>query len=56
MDDSDQMHLMPLPTRVPINCFKIAVIALTLFEKKDREVFECLANLYGFSKNPNERT
>jgi len=49
------MHLLPLPNRVPIDDFKNAVIALTLFDKNDRDVFECLSKLYGFSQNPQEK-
>jgi len=49
MEESDQMHLLPLPQRVPITDFKIAIITMSLFEKNDKEVFECLAKLYGFS-------
>ena len=50
------MHLMPLPQRVPIEGLSQATIALTLFEKKnDKDIFECLAKLYGFGRNPQEK-
>ena len=55
MEDSDQMHLMPLPQRVPIEGLSQATIALTLFEKNDKDIFECLAKIYGFGRNPQEK-
>jgi hypothetical protein len=54
-EDSDKMHLLPLPVKVPLPAFRAATVTLTLFEKSDREVFEFLVGLYGFSRNPDER-
>ena len=49
------MHLMPLPQRVPIDVLSQAIIALTLFEKNDKDIFECLAKIYGFGRSPQEK-
>ena len=49
------MHLMPLPQRVPIEVLSQATIALTLFEKNDKDIFECLAKIYGFGRSPQEK-
>ncbi len=52
IEDNDQMHLLPLPQRIPVADFGTTLIALTLFDKNDKEVFECLVKLYGFKPHP----
>ena len=58
VDERDQMHLLPLPHRIPVKQFEQAIVTLTLFDPNDREVFECLVKLYGFgtTKNPSKCT
>ena len=41
---------------MPIKSFESVSITLTLFDKNDKEVFECLSKLYGFMKNKDEKT
>jgi hypothetical protein len=41
---------------VPVSNFASVSVSLTLFDKNDRDVFECLVRLYGFARNPEEKT
>lgn len=48
LDDANCMHLLPLPQRIPVTEFETVNVALTLFEKADKDVFDRLVKLYGF--------
>lgn len=48
LDDTNCMHLLPLPQRIPVAELSRVSVALTLFEKADKDVFDRLVKLYGF--------
>lgn len=55
LEESDKMHLLPFPMKVPIPQFSEVSITLTCFDKPDREIFECMVKMYGFARNSVEK-
>ena len=48
LNQTNAVHLCPLPQRVPIASFQDLAIEFTLFPEVDKYVFNKIAELYGF--------